>query len=571
MWNAAATCAHRRILLGTIALAAFLAIVPLTQAAGGADRRPPTAPTNLRVTAATVSSVSLAWDASRDNKGGAQFSGYGLYQDGVLVGSATSTTYTFAGLDCGTTATFGVDALDAAGNRSQVVTLTSTTSPCPTGTPTSQPPVAPSPPPAPSDTSPPTVPTGLAVTAATETTIVVSWIASTDDVGVAGYTAYRGATNVGTTSQTTYTFGGLACGMRYTLGVDAYDAAGNHSATATVAAITSACPDTVAPSAPTGLTATNVTATSISLAWTASTDNVGVVGYGVYRNGTKVADTTTVQTSLASLSCGTSYTVGVDAVDPAGNRSAITTITVGTSACAVATLQPLGASGSWNLVFDDEMNGTSVDLTKWRPNWLGSSDTAITKGINDAEVNCYDPKQVTEGGGNLTLSAVQRPCTAENGVTYPYASGMITTGYNKFLFTYGLMEARVWIPPGTATPVDWPGFWASGANWPQDGEIDVMEVLGGKLCWHFHYSGGAPGGCPNIPQVGGWHTFSADWEPGVITFYYDGAQVGQVTSGVTSAPMKVNVNLALSSSVVVPVNTLVDYVRVWQKSPGGLQ
>jgi hypothetical protein len=113
MWNAAATCAHRRILLGTIALAAFLAIVPLTQAAGGADRRPPTAPTNLRVTAATVSTVSLAWDASRDNKGGAQFSGYGLYQDGVLVGSATSTTYTFAGLDCGTTATFGVDALDS--------------------------------------------------------------------------------------------------------------------------------------------------------------------------------------------------------------------------------------------------------------------------------------------------------------------------------------------------------------------------------------------------------------------------------------------------------------------------
>lgn len=232
---------------------------------------------------------------------------------------------------------------------------------------------------------------------------------------------------------------------------------------------------------------------------------------------------------------------------------------------------PLGVGGTWNLKFSDEFNGTSIDLNKWRPNWLAGNDTAITKPVNDAELSCYDPKQVSVAGGVLSLSAVAKSCTANNGVTYNYASGLIES-YGHYEFTYGYMEAKMKIP-GTTVPVNWPAFWANGTgNWPTTGEIDVMEVLGGSqpICWHFHYSGGAPGGCVNLtPADTGWHTFGANWEPGKITYYYNGTQVGQVTSGVTSAPMYIIANMGLSNTyggpVTVPTKSEVDYIRVWQR------
>ena len=68
-----------------------------------------------------------------------------------------------------------------------------------------------------------------------------------------------------------YTFTGLTCDTNYTLAVDAYDAAGNHSAQATTAIATSACPDTTPPSTPTGLATSAVGQTSLTLSWTAST------------------------------------------------------------------------------------------------------------------------------------------------------------------------------------------------------------------------------------------------------------------------------------------------------------
>jgi hypothetical protein len=116
---------------------------------------------------------------------------------------------------------------------------------------------------------------------------LVLWSAATDDIGVAGYGVYRNGGLVDSTQQTTYTMSSLTCGTNYSVGVDAFDAASNRSAQTTVLVTTAACPDIIAPTAPSGLTVTSASASGISLRWTQSSDNVSVTGYNVFLNGTK--------------------------------------------------------------------------------------------------------------------------------------------------------------------------------------------------------------------------------------------------------------------------------------------
>ncbi|HSX52886.1 MAG TPA: family 16 glycosylhydrolase [Patescibacteria group bacterium] len=241
--------------------------------------------------------------------------------------------------------------------------------------------------------------------------------------------------------------------------------------------------------------------------------------------------------------------------------------------------QPLGVMGNWNMKFSDEFNGTSLDLSKWRPNWChwsGCTDTQISKAVNDAhEASCYDPAQVTEKGtGYLSLQAVARSCTPPDYAhTYDYASGLVESA-NHYTFTYGYMEARIWTPPpGSTTPQNWNSFWTVGSGtWPTTGEIDVMESLGGQYCYHTHFgTTAAPqqaGGCAST-SISGWHTFGANWQPTAVTFYYDGVQVGQVTgSAVPASPQflvgQYALSAAISPPITVPSNMLIDYIRVWQ-------
>ena len=279
------------------------------------DNKPPSVPGGLVVSSAGQTSVALTWRPSTDNVG---VVGYGVYSNGTLAASSTSTGYTLTGLTCGTSHSLAVDAYDAAGNRSSRATVTTSTAACPVTQ---------------SATQPPTAPTGIALGTRTTTSISITWTASTDNLGVAGYDLYAGSSDVGTATATAYTFTNLTCGTSYTLGVDAYDAAGNHSPETTGVFSTSACPDTTPPSTPMGLVVSSAGQTSVALAWNASTDNVGVVGYGVYSNGKLVASPTSTGYVLTGLSCGTSYTVAVDAYDAAGNRSSQATVTTSTVAC----------------------------------------------------------------------------------------------------------------------------------------------------------------------------------------------------------------------------------------------
>ncbi|HUD11646.1 MAG TPA: cellulase family glycosylhydrolase [Candidatus Saccharimonadia bacterium] len=179
------------------------------------------------------------------------------------------------------------------------------------------------------DTTPPTPPSNVVATAASATTVNVHWGASTDNVAVAKYVVVRNGITIGSVpvGTTNYSDTTAQPSTKYTYVVRAYDTSNNESSpsnTSTVTTPAQTTKDTTPPTAPTGLNATLITASQINLSWTASTDNVGVVGYYVYQDGNKVATVPAPLTSFgeSSLNAATTYEFFVRAYDAAGNVSA---------------------------------------------------------------------------------------------------------------------------------------------------------------------------------------------------------------------------------------------------------
>src|SRR6266700_4144455 len=171
------------------------------------------------------------------------------------------------------------------------------------------------------DTAPPSTPTDLTGAAAGAIGANLSWNASTDNVGVTGYIVRRNGVLVATPATTSFADTGLSAATTYSYAVAARDAAGNISPDSTSVSVTTAiAADTTPPSTPTGLTAAVAGSTGANLSWSASTDNVGVTGYIVRRNGVQVATPDTTSYADTGLSVGT-YSYTVAARDAAGNIS----------------------------------------------------------------------------------------------------------------------------------------------------------------------------------------------------------------------------------------------------------
>jgi endoglucanase len=189
--------------------------------------------------------------------------------------------------------------------------------------------------PPPADTQAPTAPSNLAVTATTPSSVSLSWSASTDNVGVAGYDVFQGSTLAVSVTSTTATVAGLSPATTYSFTVKARDAAGNTSSASSAATATTpvASGDTQPPSAPANLAVTATTASSVSLSWSASTDNVGVTAYDVFRGATLATTVTGTSATITGLSPSTMYSFTVKARDAAGNASAASnTVSATTSA-----------------------------------------------------------------------------------------------------------------------------------------------------------------------------------------------------------------------------------------------
>jgi chitinase len=298
---------HRSV--GGLGIAAAL-ICSLVFVAGPAsaalDRTPPTAPSNLRITASTPTSVSLAWNASSDNTSSfwycVQTSGSGCIR---VDPPRTTLTRTFSLPN--RTFTFSVYAIDAAGNRSANSNTVSFTTAA--------------------DTTPPSPAPVISVTNLRPTRAVLSWPQPVDDFSTQVYwTLFMNGAVLGYADRLgppTQTLLALTPETTYQFQVRVRDSAGNAVTGPALAVTTPPKTDQQAPTAPTGLRADTPDGLDLELFWNASTDDSdpqSEIRYDVYTDGALAAVGLGTRTILSCASADPVEIV-VKAVDTSGNES----------------------------------------------------------------------------------------------------------------------------------------------------------------------------------------------------------------------------------------------------------
>ncbi|MFC1432014.1 discoidin domain-containing protein [Streptacidiphilus sp. N1-3] len=244
--------------------------------------------------------------------------------------------------------------------------------------------------PAAGDTTPPSAPTGLAYTSPASGQIKLTWNASTDNVGVTGYDLYRNGVLATTVTGLTYTDSqpDTATVSYY---VRAHDAVGNQSGNSNTVTRTGSSPvDTTPPTAPGNLAYTSPASGQIKLTWTASTDNVGVTGYDVYRNGA-LATTVTGLTYTDSQPDTATVSYYVRAHDAAGNQSANSNTVTRTGS---------GGGTGTNLAVGKPITGTPATFTFVATNANDDNTATYFEGAS------YPSQLTVQLGSNADVSSV---------------------------------------------------------------------------------------------------------------------------------------------------------------------
>ncbi len=412
------------------------------------DTQAPTAPTNLTASAVSSSQINLSWTASTDNVGVTE---YEIYRGSTKVGSSVTTSYSDKGLSPSTVYSYTVKAMDAAGNLSAASNTASATTQA---------------------VSPTTnLATGKTYTASTTWSASYSADKAFDGDTTTRWSAANGSLNdqwiaidfgsatnynqavikeISFQRVTSYKLQSSNDGTNYTdiagttgttIGANKTISFSNvnsrylrlyvstASAVPTIDEIevynTGGGTDTQAPTAPTNLTATATSSSQINLSWTASTDNVGVVSYDVYRGATKVGSSTTPSYSDTGLTASTAYSYTVKAKDAAGNISAASN-TASATTLGTATNLVLGktfnASSTWSTSYTAALAFDGDAATRW---------SAAKGSINDQWIS------VDFGAATTYNQAVIKEVTFQRVTAYKLQSSNDGTNYTDISSTAG--------------------------------------------------------------------------------------------------------------------------------------
>ncbi len=337
------------------------------------------------------------------------------------------------------------------------------------------------------DTQAPTTPANLATGNITQTTVDLSWNASTDNVGVAGYDIYQGNTVITTVTTTSYQVTGLTEDTAYSFRIKAKDAAGNESGfsnTANATTLPVNTGDTQAPTAPTNLAASNITQTTVDLSWNASTDNVGVTGYDVYEGNAVIATTTTASYQVTGLSPNTTYNFSIKAKDAAGNESDasntvnVTTQSGGTACTDGISTFPYTESfentlGDWTQDSGDDFNW-SVDANGTPSRNTGPSNAA--NGTYYVYMESSRPNYPTK------RAILNSPCFDLSGST------AATFSFQYHMYGSSSMGSLA-LEASSDNGATWDTVWSRAGNqgnsW-QSASVDLATYTGGALQLRFN-------------------------------------------------------------------------------------
>lgn len=246
---------------------------------------------------------------------------------------------------------------------------------------------------------------------------------------------------------------------------------------------------------------------------------------------------------------------------------------------AVLLFSSIAAAQTWNLVWSDEFNGTSINRSDWTFDTGGG-------GWGNSELEYYTDRSqnATVANGNLLIIAKHESYSGNS-----YTSARLKSEGLKS-FTYGKIVARIKLPQGKGF---WPAFWMLGSNiskvgWPECGEIDIMEhinkvpYINGTMHWsnNGHVSYGRTIDCDSVTR---YNTYSVEWSPDSIKWFLDGTEycANSITNGIDSTqafqkPFFILLNMAVGgswpgspdSTTTFPDTMFVDYVRVYQLATG---
>lgn len=248
------------------------------------------------------------------------------------------------------------------------------------------------------------------------------------------------------------------------------------------------------------------------------------------------------------------------------------------------------------LVWSDEFNGTTVDLTKWQS--ISGNGCPSLCGFGNAEAQRYDPNQATivKEGANSYLNIQAKYEPNASFPDQPYASSKLTTE-GKYSLKYGRVEARMKLSNGQGA---WPAFWMLpvNGNWPFTGEIDIMEAkhrnpksVDGTIHYDgngYHFTGRSYSSPTDLSSD--FHVYAVEWGPNFIKWFVDDVLFHTATPNTTvnggwpfnDSQFYIILNLAVGSAGTpytsvngagvapvpgdFPAKLQVDYVRVYDGS-----